>query len=300
MGNTTSNAVEAYKKNHTGSSMHLRRHVGGAKGMKHFADFINMAQHGYQNTQGLTSRIKPLLGEYGGQYGQQANDFLHSIGLGKKRRGGYTMKGKSPLSSSATGSKNLDLAALLRTAEAAAQVADQAQKGYSTVRALLPENARNWLGSYGLGKKRHGGYTMKGKSPLSSSATGSKNLDLAALLRTAEAAAQVADQAQKGYSTVRALLPEGARNWLGSYGLGKHKAHKAHKAHEAHKAHKVHEAHKAHKVHDGRSKRAAIVRQVMHSHGVSLPVASRMVKEQGLYKGGRVSFPYVHADGHMY
>ena len=37
------------------------------------------------------------------------------------------------------------------------------------------------------------------------------------------------------------------------------------------------------KHHDGRSARASIVRQVMYERGVSLPQASKIVKEEGLY-----------------
>jgi hypothetical protein len=44
------------------------------------------------------------------------------------------------------------------------------------------------------------------------------------------------------------------------------------------------------KKHDGRSERAAMVRQVMHERGVPLAQASSIVKNEGLYKGGRVFY----------
>ena len=193
------------------------------------AKMLNNAQQGFQTAQGLSGMIKPILGQYGGQYGEQVNNFLHMLGLGK-----HGKRGK------------------------------RARHGGR----YDPSQNRNYASNthYQTG---YGGALFKGKSPLSSNPNASNSLDLMNLMRLAQQAQQLYGQVQQGSNAIKPFLPESASNFLTSWGLGKPK-HRG----------------MPRKAHDGRSARAKIVREVMQSHGVSLPMASKIVKEQGLYHGG--------------
>jgi hypothetical protein len=221
-----------------------RKRGGNAASMLKLLKMANMAQEGFQGAQSISGLLKPLLNQYGGEYGQQATNFLQSIGLGQ-------------------GGVGPNYGMLTNVAGQYARRGTRGRGGASGGRlngARLFNNLKILAGRGGAS----GGYSMKGKSPLSSSATSSKSLDIANLLRTAQAAASVYDQSKQAISSVKPFLPTSVSDYLGSWGFGKKG-----------------------KKNDGRSQRAAIVRQVMQTQGVSLPMASKIVKEQGLYKSGR-------------
>jgi hypothetical protein len=243
---------------------------------------LQNAQQGFQTAQGLTGSLKPFLGQYGGEFGNQANNFLSMLGLGndadipikKMKIGGrYNPSQNRNFATNAHWAKmgfgNNGVSGGRRFAQSTSFGGDPLNIGRND-----PYGRNNPSASYtrpsvsDLGWNVGRGGAFKGKSPLSSNPNASNSLDIMNLIRTAQQAQQIYDQVKQGSNMVKPYLPTNVSNFLTSWGLGKPRRNKSGS--------------------DGRSARAKIVREVMQSQGVSLPMASKIVKEQGLYSGGRM------------
>lgn len=222
---------------------------------------LQNAQQGFQAAQGLTGSIKPFLGQFGGKYGQQANDFLSMLGLGK--RGGRFNRSQNRNYSTNTSWQKRGFG----DNGVSGGVMDIVTNLDNQLEADRKARRAEFKRIHGYEGRFYGG-AFKGKSPLSSNPNASNSLDIMNLVRTAQQAQQVYETAKQGSNMIKPFLPEAVSGFLTSIGLGKSR--------------------RARKGNDGRSARAEIVRQVMQSQGVSLPMASKIVKEQGLYSGGRM------------
>jgi hypothetical protein len=283
---------------------------GVTAGLKNFLNNFGETGQGYANW--LTS------------YGLGKPKRSRKMGMGLTRVVGGANYGKSPLSSSPTSSKSLGLKNISRTIESA----DKTYKEVKGVTAGLKnflnnfgetgQGYSNWLTSWGLGKPKRGrkGGKFAGNAALMNmifgrgqemqggawNLAGLKNelfnpdsyargtwLPNAAAAGQAAALASIIFGPEAPPAVEAALAPltaaAGINELLRSRGYGM-KGGAVSGGNVCGSARP-----RASRGSDGRAARAAVVRKVMQDRGVSLPMASKIVKQEGLYNslsGGAV------------
>jgi len=253
--------------------------------------------------------------------------------IGPKRKIGAANYGKSPLSSNPNTSRSLGLQNVSRTIDSVDKTYKEVKGVTAGLKSFLNnfgetgQGYSNWLTSVGLGRtsgrRSYGSFARNtdAVANLVDAGVGLTNLfnargksrqkkrgkgwDLAGLLNELRpdsymrsnwlpntAAAGQAAAAISGIfgpeaplAVESALLPltfaAGVNEILKSKGLGKSKS--------------------ARSGNDGRAARAAVVRKVMQERGVSLPMASKIVKQEGLYskrKGGEFACLQRYSNGY--
>jgi len=242
-----------------GLGQRRRGRRGGAWGFKmpSFSQIQNaakQAQDAYALAQQYSPMVKSALNTYGGEYGASAANALGQVGLGRRRgrRGGawgFKMPSFSQISNAAKQAQD--------AYKLAQQYSPMVKDALNAYGGEYGASAANALGQVGLGRRRGRrggawGFKMPSFSQISNAAKQAQD--------AYKMAQQYSPMVKDALNAYGGEYGASAANALGQVGLGRRRSGN-----------------------DGRSARAAIVRQVMMERGVNLPTASRIVKNEGLY-----------------